>query len=261
MAGTSAAVLLRICIRRSLAAQRPKEVGDGGAVGAQGLDAADLRREEAALGVDHVELACHAVLVAQAREAQRFVERRLARALRLEALQRALLHDERGAHFAEGRADRLLVLEQGLALARAGRLAPRLQAAAGEDRLGEAGGELPRGGRGAGEEVAERGALAAEEAGEGDGGKHLAARDGDARVRSRERALRVDEVRAAQEKLGGHARRQHRRTGTLVERHLERDLELEYLFRVAAEQHRERRFLALAIALKRRQLRANHGGL
>src|SRR5690242_1499995 len=67
------------------------------------------------------------------------------------------------------------------------------------------------------EEVAERGALAAEAAGERDGGKHLAARHGDAGIRLRDRALRLDEVRAAQQQLRGHARGQHRRTGALGE--------------------------------------------
>src|SRR3954471_20882867 len=150
MAGTSAGVLARTSTRRSLSAQGSEEVGYRGAVRAQGLDAADARGEEAALGIDDVELARHAVLVAKAREAQGFGELRLARAFRIEALPRAGLNDQGGAHLAEGRADRLLILLQHLALARLCGLAARLEAAAGEDRLHEASGKLPRrGGRAA----------------------------------------------------------------------------------------------------------------
>src|SRR5688572_5064905 len=102
---------------------------------AQGLDARDLRLEQAALGVDHVELARDAVLVAQARKAQRLVERGGARRLGVVALARAPLRDQRGPHLAERGANRLLILRQRRALARIGGVAPRRQAAASEDRL------------------------------------------------------------------------------------------------------------------------------
>src|SRR5438874_5389081 len=114
------------------AAKRAEEVRDGGALGAQCLDARDARRKQAAFGVDDVELARDAVLVAQLREAQRLRERLLARRLGLEALARARLAGERGAHFAEGVLDRFLVLRERRAFARAGGVGARLQTAAGE---------------------------------------------------------------------------------------------------------------------------------
>src|SRR5438067_13559072 len=46
--------------------ERSEKIGDRRAMGAQRLDARALRGEQAALGVDHIELARDAVLVAQA---------------------------------------------------------------------------------------------------------------------------------------------------------------------------------------------------
>src|SRR5207245_3712517 len=114
---------------------------------AQGFDAGDARGEEPPLGVDHVELARDAVLVAQLREAQRLRERLLARRLGLVALARARLAGERRAHLAEGVLDRLLVLSERRALARAGGVGARLQATAGEDRLRAGGGGPPQASR------------------------------------------------------------------------------------------------------------------
>src|SRR3954465_5656925 len=89
MAGTSASVLLRTCIGRSLSAQRSEQVGDGGPVPPQRLDAADARSEKSPLRVDDVELARHAVLVSQAGEAQRLGERPPPAAFGFQALRRA----------------------------------------------------------------------------------------------------------------------------------------------------------------------------
>jgi len=122
------------------------------------------RGEQSALGVDHVELARDAVLVAQLRKAQRLRERLLARRLGLEALARARLADERRAHLAKSVLDGLLVSGERLLLARSRRLGLRLQAAAGEDRLGDARREQINAGRPA-EQTGERGALAAADPG------------------------------------------------------------------------------------------------
>src|SRR5258706_13349590 len=118
---------------RESAAERPEEIGDGGALGAQGFDAGDAAGERAALGVDDVELACDAVLVAQAREAERVGERGGALRFSVEALARAGLAGERRANFAERGLDGLLVLRHGLLLARLGEGDARLQLAAGEE--------------------------------------------------------------------------------------------------------------------------------
>src|SRR5262245_22101921 len=153
----------RASARKALSAQGPEKVGDRGAVRAQRLDAGDLRGEEATLGVEHVKLARDAVLVAQPREAQAFVQRGDARRFGVVALAGAQLDDERGAHLAEGVADRLLVLlERGalecFCLVLAGGQSPAL-----EDRLRQPRGDLPGRGRAAGEQVGERRAFATEE--------------------------------------------------------------------------------------------------
>ena len=57
---------------------------------AQRVDARDARGEQVALGVDHVELARHAVLVAQSGEARGLGQGLLARRLGIEALARAV---------------------------------------------------------------------------------------------------------------------------------------------------------------------------
>ena len=115
-------------------------------------------------------------------------------------------------------ADRLLVLRQRGALARLGGVGARGEPAAGEDRLRDAGGELPGGGRAAGEQVGERRALAAEEGGEADRRETSRARaTRDARVGGGELALGLDQVGAAQQQLGGQARGHRRRPGHLVE--------------------------------------------
>src|SRR5258706_11586192 len=165
-----------------LPAERAEKVGDGGAVGTQGFDARAAGGEEAALGVEDVELAGDAVVVAQAREAQGLAQRLGARRFGFVALERARLRGERAADFAERGLDGLLVLRQDLALARRGGIGAGLEPAAGEDRLGQREADVPEAGR-TGEEVGERGALAAKRAGERDGGKHLRARLRDARVR------------------------------------------------------------------------------
>src|SRR5438094_7556322 len=100
-----------------LAAECPEEIGNRRALRAQRLDPRDARGEQAALGVDDVELARDAVLVAQPREAQRLRERLLATRLGLVALARVRLAGERGAHFAEGVLNRLLILPERRALA------------------------------------------------------------------------------------------------------------------------------------------------
>src|SRR3989441_8460867 len=164
-----------------LAAECPEQIRDRGALRAKRLDARDARGEEPPLGVDDVELARDTVLVAQLREAQRLRERLLARRLGLEALARACLAGERGAHFAERVLDRFLVLRERRALAGAGGIGARLQTAAGEDRLRNAGGDEPQAGR-TGEETGERGALAAGGAGKDDRREHLRTSSLDARV-------------------------------------------------------------------------------
>src|SRR6186997_990588 len=115
------------------------------------------------------------------REAKRLGERCSASGLGLEALARAGLRRERGADLAEGGLDGLLVLRDERALASLGLVGARLQAAAGEDRLGHAGGELP-GDRGRAEEVGELRARDAVVAGKRDRGKHVRASDADACV-------------------------------------------------------------------------------
>src|SRR5205085_9711480 len=142
-----------------------EKIRDGGALSAQRFDACDARGKQSALGVDHVELAGDAVLVAQLREAQRLGERPLARRFRLEALPRARLADQRGAHLAEGGLDRLLIAGERLLLACSRRLGLRLQAAAGEDWLHHVRCEQVEAGRPT-EEVRERSALAAADSGE-----------------------------------------------------------------------------------------------
>ena len=62
--------------------------------------------------------------------------------------------------------------------------------------------------RTAGEEVRQPGAFAPERRGQAYGRKHLGARRGDAGVGRRKLALSLDEIRAAQQQLRGHARRQ-----------------------------------------------------
>src|SRR5678816_2903811 len=101
-----------------LAAEGAEEIGDGGALRAQGLDAGDARGEEATLGIDDVELRGDAVLVAKASEAQGVGERLGALGFGLEALARAGLRSERGADLAERGLDGLLVLRDERALAR-----------------------------------------------------------------------------------------------------------------------------------------------
>src|SRR3954454_4818163 len=97
---------------------------------AQCLDARALRREQAALGIDHVELARDAVLIAQALQENRLRERLLARRFRLEALALARLSGECGAHLTECVLDGIMVLGERLLLALLGCLGARLQAAA-----------------------------------------------------------------------------------------------------------------------------------
>src|SRR5687767_7020578 len=124
-------------------AQRAKQIGDRGAVRVQRSDARATRLEQAALGVEHVELARDAVLVAQAGEARGLGERRGARRLGVVGFAGARLRDECGAHLAERRADRLLVLRERSTLARLGLVGARSEPAAAEDRLGNAGGDRP----------------------------------------------------------------------------------------------------------------------
>src|SRR5207237_3664146 len=153
------------CAPLALAAECAEKVGDGGAMGAKRLDAGAARGEQAALGVDDIELAGDAVVVAKAREAQGLRERIGARRFGVVAFARARLRGEGGAHFAERALDGLLVLRQHGALAGARFLRARLEAPASEDRLRE--GDADQADAGAsGEEVSQRGAFAAEGGGE-----------------------------------------------------------------------------------------------
>src|SRR5689334_9763650 len=85
------------------------EIGHRGALRAQRFVARDFGGKQVAFGVDHVELARHAVVVAQAREPERRGERGRALLLGLEAFARARLRSERAAHLAERVLDRTLV--------------------------------------------------------------------------------------------------------------------------------------------------------
>ena len=111
---------------------------------------------------------------------------------------------------------------------------------------------------GAGEQVGERRALRAEEAGERDRREHLGARHADARVRRGEAALGFDQVGPAQQQLRGQAGRHRRRAGLLVEQLLELDARSRTpALGVRPSSTVQRDFLALALALERRQLRAH----
>src|SRR5690606_6776087 len=230
------------------------------AVGAQGVDARAAGGEEAALGIEDVELARDAVLVAKPRKAQRLGERDLARRLGLEALARARLRGEGSADLAEGCLSGLLIWRERRALARLRRRLARLESAAGKDGLGEPDAYAPQAGARA-EEARKRHALAAQGGREADGREHLGSRDGHAGVRRRELPLRLHEVRAPQEQLRRNAGGEHGRLEHRILAAREGDALLEHLARRAPEQHGEHRLFLLPRALERRQLRARRCGL
>src|SRR5258706_12316274 len=146
---------------RSSATKRLEQVRHRCPLRTQRLVARDLGGEQVALRVDHFELAGEAVIVAQPRQPQGRAERRRPARFGLEALPRAPLRRQGRAHLAERVLDGALIAGECLLLARLGRGDRRLQAAAGEDRLGERHRELPDAGRAA-EQARQRLRLAAE---------------------------------------------------------------------------------------------------
>src|SRR5215467_6121938 len=111
-------------------AERLEQVGDRRALRAERVDAVLLSREQVALGVEHLELAAQAVLVAQPGEPQRDPQRGRAVALGVETLARLDLRDQRVAHLAKRVLHGELVLRESLPLARVRRLHLRFDAAA-----------------------------------------------------------------------------------------------------------------------------------
>src|SRR5262245_51410797 len=124
-------------------AKRLEQVGDRRALRAQRVEAVLLGGEQVALGVEDLELAAQAVLVAQAREPQRDPERCGAIALGVETLARLDLRDQRVAHLAERVLHGELVLRERLPLARVRCLDLRLDAPALVDRRSERDRGLP----------------------------------------------------------------------------------------------------------------------
>ena len=105
------------------------------------INAVELRIEEVALGVEHINIAGVAGVEAHRREAARAGERRDPIALRLCAAGRPGSRNDGVPHFAECNERRLLVLREYLPLARCCDIEGGAGASSGEDRRDDRGSE------------------------------------------------------------------------------------------------------------------------
>ena len=204
-----------------------------------------------ALGVEDFEQADRAVLVAKARQLERAGERREARCACDEDVAGGGLHRDRVAHLAECVGDRLLVLLRRFARARFREAHAAADLPAGEERLQQPRTRAP-GARRSLEEIRERLALAAVIACQRDRREICGTRHADTRVRRMKLRFRRAQIRTPQQEVRRQARRHFdgRSRGSAA-----LDARVVYLARTAAQQDRERAFLAHALLLESRHER------
>ena len=122
-----------------------------------------------------------------------------------------------------------------------------------KNRLRQAESQLPDQ-RGAGQQITQRAALAAEITRQRKARKHRRARHRDARIRGDQALLGLHDIRAAQQQirrqsLGGHQRRR------FISIRVTLDGQFNNRTRTASEQHRQRQLFRRATAFQRGQLR------